>query len=149
MFPLHQEQIQDGTVPGIKQAAIRKLHHELGIKSDQLPLTAFKFLTRLHYCAADTETWGPSAEWGEHEVDYILCIRADVSLDPNPDEVRETRYVTLPELRAMMAPSTGLLWSPWFRIIATEFLETWWADLDATLRTDRMVDHGTIHHILS
>lgn len=32
-------------------------------------------------------TWGPDAEWGEHEMDYILFIRADVTLDPNPEEV--------------------------------------------------------------
>lgn len=41
----------------------------------QLPLSSFKFLTRLHYCAADTRTWGPNAEWGEHEMDYILFIK--------------------------------------------------------------------------
>lgn len=40
--------------PGAKRAAVRKLLHELGIPPAQLPLDAFKFLTRLHYCAADT-----------------------------------------------------------------------------------------------
>ncbi len=28
---------------------------------------------------------------------------------------QDTKYVTLPELRQMMHPSSGLLWSPWFR----------------------------------
>lgn len=28
---------------------------------------------------------------------------------------QDTKYVTLPELRQMMQPSSGLLWSPWFR----------------------------------
>jgi isopentenyldiphosphate isomerase len=32
-------------------------------------------------------TWGPDAEWGEHEVDYILFMKADVTLQPNPEEV--------------------------------------------------------------
>ena len=33
-----------------------------------------------------------------------------------------TRYVTEAELREMMAPDSGLAWSPWFRIIARNFL---------------------------
>ncbi len=54
---------------------VRKLEHELGIPPEQLPLSGFKYLTRLHYCAPDTHTWGPNSEWGEHEMDYILFIR--------------------------------------------------------------------------
>ena len=55
----------------------------------QVPASSFSFLTRLHYCAADTATHGPAAEWGEHEVDYVLFVRPQqpVSLQPNPDEV--------------------------------------------------------------
>lgn len=45
----------------------------------------------------------------------------------------------------MMTPGNGLLWSPWFRIIAEKFLVHWWKDLDATLTTDRFVDVKTIH----
>lgn len=70
--------IADGSVPGVKAAALRKLHHELGIAPGQLPATGFRYLTRLHYCAADTDTWGPNAEWGEHEMDYVLFIRCGV-----------------------------------------------------------------------
>ena len=44
---------------GAKYAAIRKLFHELGIPSNELPIEKFKFLTRLHYWAADTVTHGP------------------------------------------------------------------------------------------
>jgi isopentenyl-diphosphate delta-isomerase len=141
--------IAAGTAPGAKRAAVRKLLHELGISSQQLPLDSFKYLTRLHYCAADTGTWGPAAEWGEHEMDYILFIKADVTLAPNAEEVMDTKYVTFPELRQMMHPSSGLLWSPWFRIIAENFLEAWWADLDETLSTDKHVDTQTIHRIMT
>ncbi len=138
-----------GTVPGAKRAAVRKLQHELGIPADQLPLVGFKYLTRLHYCAADTATWGPQAQWGEHEMDYILFIKADVDLAPNADEVQNTKYVTLHELQDMMQPSTGLLWSPWFRIIANNFLTKWWQNLDQTLHTDKQVDLETIHRLKS
>ena len=52
----------------MQRAAVRKLQHELGIVPQQVPLSDFNFLTRLHYCAADTDTYGADAEWGEHEV---------------------------------------------------------------------------------
>ena len=126
------EDVAAGVAPGAARAAVRKLLHELGIPPEQLqpPEQRFKFLTRLHYCAADTGacsggavqqprraaaskggrgsrpapvsplaapacaytralagTWGPQAEWGEHEMDYILLLRADVALVPNPEEV--------------------------------------------------------------
>ncbi|GAB4815759.1 hypothetical protein N2152v2_002805 [Parachlorella kessleri] len=139
--------IASGAVPGAKRAAVRKLLHELGIPAEQLPLHKLKYLTRLHYCAADTGTWGPQAEWGEHEMDYILFVQADITLEPNPEEVMDTKYVTLPELRSMMAPDSGLRWSPWFRLIAEHFLEGWWRDLGATLGTDAHVDTHTIHRL--
>jgi len=138
-----------GRAPGCVRAAVRKLGHELGVPAAQLPESSFKFLTRLHYCAPDTESLGPASPWGEHEMDYILAARLDgVQLAPNPEEVSETRYVTPDELAAMMAPTSGLSWSPWFRIIAQRFLPRWWDDLDATLLTERHVDAATIHKVM-
>ncbi|KAF8059677.1 IPI1 [Scenedesmus sp. PABB004] len=139
--------IADGSVPGAKAAAVRKLAHELGIAPGALPAERFKFLTRLHYCAPDTATHGPAAEWGEHEIDYILLVQADVDVTPNPEEVAAVRHVDLAELQAMMAPGSGLAWSPWFRIIAQHWLPTWWADLPATLGSDAHVDTGTVHRL--
>eukprot|EP01062_Namystynia_karyoxenos_P071236 TRINITY_DN66679_c0_g1_i1.p1 TRINITY_DN66679_c0_g1~~TRINITY_DN66679_c0_g1_i1.p1 ORF type:complete len:285 (+),score=89.07 TRINITY_DN66679_c0_g1_i1:86-856(+) len=136
--------------PGAKRAAQRKLLHELGIDPQQVPHADFKFLTRLHYCAPDSttaETESGAPVWGEHEVDYILLIRAQVDLKPNPEEVEDTRYVTLPELREMMA-DPQLRWSPWFRIIVDRFLAKWWADLDTALTTNDYVDDG-IHTVLN
>lgn len=52
--------VADGSVIGAKNAAIRKLFHELGIPPEQVPIENFKFLTRLHYWAADTVTHGPN-----------------------------------------------------------------------------------------
>ena len=140
------EDIASGSVPGVKRAAIRKLKHELGIEG--LDIGDFKYLTRLHYCARDEHTWGPQAEWGEHEMDYILFCKANVRLHPHEDEVQDTRYVNREQLKDMMKPESGLLWSPWFRIIADRFLDAWWEELDVTLTTDRHVDLTTIHSIL-
>lgn len=71
-----------------------------------------------------------------------------MALAPNPEEVADTRYVTLRELQEMMRPGTGLRWSPWFRIIAERLLPGWWADLGATVGTDVHVDLETIHEVL-
>ncbi|GIM07729.1 hypothetical protein Vretimale_11814 [Volvox reticuliferus] len=144
------DRIADGSVPGIKAAAVRKLGHELGIPPDQVPAASFTFLTRVHYCAGDVHTYGPQAEWGEHEIDYVLFVRPmqPVSLAPNPDEVDDVRYVDRMELAAMMDPESGLRWSPWFRILADRFLDAWWLDLDATLEGSKHRDYDTIHHIL-
>ena len=90
-------------------------------------------------------THGPYSEWGEHEIDYILFIRAKVDVKPNPEEASDVKYVTLAELQTMMAPSSGLLWSPWFRIIVEKFLIKWWKSLDAALTTDKFLEVKTIH----
>lgn len=37
---------------------------------------------KVHYIASS----GPT--WGEHEIDYVFLIQADVDLNPNPNEVR-------------------------------------------------------------
>jgi isopentenyl-diphosphate delta-isomerase type 1 len=50
--------VMDGTVRGVKYAAIRKLEQELGIGRETFGVGDFKFLTRLHYWAADTVTHG-------------------------------------------------------------------------------------------
>jgi isopentenyl-diphosphate delta-isomerase len=142
--------VASGAVPGAKRAAVRKLAHELGVAPAALPAAAFRYLTRLHYCARDATTWGgPGARWGEHEVDYILFARAPpaLALAPNPEEVAATRWVTRAELADMMAPASGLLWSPWFRIIAANFLDRWWADLTAALGSDAHLDAATIHRL--
>jgi isopentenyl-diphosphate delta-isomerase len=82
-------------------------------------------------------------------MDYILFIRQAVDLNPNPEEVQATQYVTLQQLRNMMLSKSGLRWSPWFRIIADNFLPDWWTNLDAVISTDTFVDVKTIHRILS
>lgn len=83
-------------VLGCKRAAIRKLEHELGIPISSLRHEDFIYMSRIHYISDS------GAEWGEHEIDYILLARKDVVLTPNENEVSETRYVAAPELKAMM-----------------------------------------------
>ncbi|ACO66764.1 isopentenyl-diphosphate delta-isomerase I [Micromonas commoda] len=146
------EGIADGSVLGAKRAAVRKLKHELGIQPESVPLDQFRYLTRLHYCAADEFAENQSVSggpWGEHEMDYILFIkpRKPVTIAPNPEEIDATRWVTREELREMMA-DPALRWSPWFRIICDRFLDKWWLNLDETIGTDKHVDLGTIHEVM-
>jgi isopentenyl-diphosphate Delta-isomerase len=114
-------------VEGAKRAAIRKLNHELGIKTEQVPFSDFDFLTRIHYLAPS------DGKWGEHEIDYILFIQANVTLEINKNEVKDTRWVSADELRQMFTDvesKTGqdkdLKYTPWFKLICESMLFKWW-----------------------
>ncbi|KAF7320349.1 Nudix hydrolase domain-containing protein [Mycena kentingensis (nom. inval.)] len=107
---------------GVRSAASRKLEHELGIPRSQTPVDKFQYLTRIHYLAPS------DGMWGEHEVDYILFITADVDVTPNLNEIRDHKYVNKAELQAMFDdPAT--LFTPWFKLIARDFLFGWWDTL--------------------
>ena len=83
-----------GNPQGVKRAAVRKMLHELGVPASEVPIAKFKFLTRLHYWAADVVTHGPDSPFGEHEIDYILFIKTPVTCTLNPEEVSAVQYVT-------------------------------------------------------
>jgi len=107
---------------GVKVAASRKLEHELGIPQSQTPIDEFQYLTRIHYLAPS------DGMWGEHEVDYILFLTADVTVTPNTNEIRDYKYVDKEELQAMFQQE-GNLFTPWFKLIARDFLFGWWDEL--------------------
>ncbi|KAI9752330.1 MAG: DNA mismatch repair protein [Chaenotheca gracillima] len=105
----------EAAVHGVRRAAQRKLDHELGIKAAQVPLDKFDFLTRIHYKAPSDE------KWGEHET--------DVDVEPNPNEVQDTRYVSPDELKAMFQ-DPKLKFTPWFKLICETLLFEWWQNID-------------------
>lgn len=121
-------------VRGVKRAAVRKLGHELGIPAAQVPEAGFDFLTRIHYLAGNVgeegQAEGARSKWGEHEIDYILFTRAAVEYESNPNEVRDARWVSPEELRAMFA-DPKLKFTPWFKLICEKLLFEWWEHLDA------------------
>lgn len=167
------------------------MEHELGIKPEQVPLDDFKYLTRIHYVAPSDGLWGEhesklvweikkgrSKEKGTHVVirvvDYIFFIKANVTMDVNANEVRDVKWVTPEELRAMFADpgKVGItrgegegeegekeswkqilmssIWNidvpmtPWFKLICNSFLFNWWAKLD-TIESEK--DEKTIHRL--
>lgn len=138
----------DESVMGVRRAAQRKLDQELGIPKGDVPLEKFDFLTRIHYLAPS------DGKWGEHEskfthpkptfrllhkalltdhffhrtVDYILFIVASPTVTPNPNEVRDTKWVSPEELQALFEDKS-LKYTPWFRLICENMLYPWWSKL--------------------
>lgn len=104
---------------GVRRAAQRKLNHELGIKPAQIPISDFVYLTRIHYLAAS------DGLWGEHEIDYILFITAEVDLHVNQNECSEVAWVSPSDLRSMIADPSNHF-TPWFKLIVNRFLFPWW-----------------------
>jgi len=120
-----QPEMDEKEAIGVKRAAKRKLKHELGIVLDNEE--RFHYLTRILYKAPSCDVWG------EHEIDYVLFLQADVELDPSPNEVKDTKYVTQAELKEMFANKErdGIKMTPWFQLISENFLYGWWDQLDA------------------
>eukprot|EP00047_Mylnosiga_fluctuans_P017680 m.63654 g.63654 ORF g.63654 m.63654 type:complete len:226 (-) comp7207_c0_seq1:145-822(-) len=129
----------DGHI-GVRRAAQRKLEHELGIQPEQVPLEIFQFMTRIHYLAPS------DGLWGEHEVDYIFFVQADVDLAINPNEVKSYRYLTKEALKEFLnvAEQESLPVTPWFRLVVQNFLFKWWDTLGQPAPAE---EQTTIHHM--
>jgi len=125
---------------GVRHAASRKLEHELGIPRSQTPVDEFQYLTRIHYLAPS------NGMWGEHEVDYILFLTADVTVNPNWNEIRDHKYVSKEELQAMFEDPKNLF-TPWFKLIARDFLFGWWDILQERKTTDGRVRAKSLHDV--
>lgn len=76
-----------------------------------------------------------------------------LTLNPNPEEVDDVRWVTQSQLLEMFDDDT-LLFSPWFRLMANKWMigkggagaaKGWWDDLDVTMDTNEFCDYETIH----
>jgi len=136
---------------GVKRAAIRKLHQELGISPDELSLNDFHFVTKMMYSAR------MNADWIEREIDHILLIQADVDIKINQNEVSEIKWVSKQELRQILAGDIdiGGEIAPWFRCIAERVMtDEWWdsiGNLDriVELRDDLIHDMGDVSDMLS
>ncbi|KAH8915590.1 isopentenyl-diphosphate delta-isomerase [Atractiella rhizophila] len=107
---------------GVRRAVQRKLLHELGIPLETIKLDEMVYVTRIHYLAPS------DGKWGEHEIDYVMFIVADVPLEPSPNEVSDTKYVSKDELEAFFKDPQNSF-TPWFKLIAQSFLYKWWDHL--------------------
>jgi len=68
----------------------------------------------------------------QQTVDYILIIRQNVTFTPNPNEVKDTKYVSQEELKQFLeeADKKEVPVTPWFRLIVNNFLYNWWDNID-------------------
>uniref|UniRef100_A0A5F8HK43 isopentenyl-diphosphate Delta-isomerase n=1 Tax=Monodelphis domestica TaxID=13616 RepID=A0A5F8HK43_MONDO len=122
---------------GVKRAAQRRLHAELGIPLEQLSLDDITFVSRMHYKLQSDEIWG------EHEIGYLLFVRKDVTLMPDAAEVKDCIYVTKEELEDLLKQEAKnkVKFSGWFHIIAKFFLFEVWDnlnDLNKFLKPDKI-----------
>ncbi|XP_034938343.1 isopentenyl-diphosphate Delta-isomerase 1 [Chelonus insularis] len=121
---------------GVKRAARRRLAHELGIPTSEIQLDEFCYITRIHYHALNDDDI-----WGEHEIDYILFLQKNkVTLDPNPDEVSEIRWVSRANINKFVHECNSPL-TPWFKLILTHELPVWWDNLKSL---NKVKNHETI-----
>eukprot|EP00028_Trichosphaerium_sp_Am-I-7-wt_P004064 CAMPEP_0168524176 /NCGR_PEP_ID=MMETSP0405-20121227/10477_1 /TAXON_ID=498012 /ORGANISM="Trichosphaerium sp, Strain Am-I-7 wt" /LENGTH=129 /DNA_ID=CAMNT_0008546299 /DNA_START=406 /DNA_END=792 /DNA_ORIENTATION=- len=120
--PLHYpEEMETQDHIGVKRAISRKVDHELGIKGYKTD--NMHFITRILYKSASDPIWG------EHELDYVVIAKDnnDVKVDPNKNEVRAVEYMNKKNLRNFIdtAEEKNVLLTPWFKIIADNFLFKW------------------------
>ncbi|MEE2747235.1 MAG: isopentenyl-diphosphate delta-isomerase [Candidatus Thermoplasmatota archaeon] len=144
--PLHIEGEMDSDTigHGSKNAAIRKMNQELGIPIDTFSTENIHFITRMMYRARADDVWV------EHELDHILFARApnDMVVDPNPNEISETKWVSQNELDGWLnsdVSDLGII-APWFRLIAENIMCDWWGNLDGlpSLADEKIRDYGDV-----
>ena len=136
---------------GVKRAAIRKLHQELGIDPSELKLEDFHFITKMMYSARMNE------DWIEREIDHILVIQADVNLSINKNEVSDVKWVSQKELDSILIGEIEIDGeiAPWFRCIAAQVMtDEWWSCIGDEqkllgLRDGMIHDMGDVSHMLT
>ncbi|XP_038244732.1 isopentenyl-diphosphate Delta-isomerase 1 isoform X1 [Dermochelys coriacea] len=133
-------ELEENNAHGVRRAAQRRLRAELGIPLEQVTPEEISYLTRIHYKACSDEIWG------EHEIDYILFVKKNVTLNPDPNEIKSYCYVTQEELKLLLekASKNEIKITPWFKLIAETFLFKWWDNLH---NLNRFVDHEKIHRM--
>jgi len=139
--PLHYpDELEESDNIGVRRAARRRLEIELGIDPAQIELSEFRLLTRIHYGAPS------SSKWGEHEIDYILFLKKDLPVKPNPNEVDQVTYVSLENFSSFQAElvENKIKFTPWFDLILNSYLMEWWKQV---VNIDDLKYDSSIHSL--
>lgn len=69
-------------------------------------------------------------------------------MKPSPNEVRDTKYMKKEELREFIATAKakGIKLTPWFALIADDFLWKWWDNLE---NLNAVADPDTVHNMVN
>lgn len=149
--PLHEDgELDETDAMGVKRAAVRKMEQELGVDPSQLNIDDMVFMTKMRYAARMNE------EWIERELDHIIVMQADIDVQPNPNEVAATRWVSEDELEEMLLAESqpGEIIAPWFRCIAARIMtSSWWSANGNIEQLEALADHcihdmGDVSHML-
>lgn len=134
------EELEQEKAMGVKRAAQRRLQIELGINPEEIPLDQFHYLTRFIYKAPSDSVWG------ENELDYILLVQKDVTLKPNPNEVKESFYISRKDMLPFLdsLKGRGQQITPWFKLLVDNFLFQWWDNLQ---HLKKFENHKEIHKL--
>uniref|UniRef100_A0ABK0LDG6 isopentenyl-diphosphate Delta-isomerase n=2 Tax=Rattus norvegicus TaxID=10116 RepID=A0ABK0LDG6_RAT len=120
------EELEEEDAVGVRRAALRRLQAELGIPQDQISIKDITFMTRKYQkCQSD-------AVWGDHEIGYLLLVRKDLTLNPDPREVRSYSYMSQEDVQELLdreARGAEKI-TPWFRSMVEDFLLPWWPYLE-------------------
>ncbi|XP_049633477.1 LOW QUALITY PROTEIN: isopentenyl-diphosphate delta-isomerase 2-like [Suncus etruscus] len=131
------EECEDKDKLGVRRAALRRLLAELGIPPDQICLQDIIFMTIYHHSPSDEV-------WGDHEVGYLLLVRKNLTVKPDPREVKSYHYMSREKLAELLNRATRgqERVTPWFRTIVEGFLFRWWEHLKDV---SQFVEPDTIH----
>ena len=111
--PLDLESEKNGP-EGAMTAARRKLWQELGIPQNETDQWTFHHVGRMEYSCRWNE------DWIEREIDHIMVVRADATVDHNPNEISEVLWAEPDEVKRMMDGQgkwQDQVIAPWFRLI--------------------------------
>ena len=126
LFVPSERQTRNGI--GAKKAAQRKVLQELGIKAEDCPVEKMQYITRIEYSADSNQ------QWAENEIDYILFLKShqeQISVEPNPNEVKNVCYVKKEDLHDFLCEAGGReAVTPWFYLMCNSFLPKWWENID-------------------
>ncbi|XP_027631147.1 isopentenyl-diphosphate delta-isomerase 2-like [Tupaia chinensis] len=118
------EELEEKDALGIRRAALRRLQDELGISQDQISTKDIICMSRMYHN-------NPSDDiWGEHEIGYLLLVRKNFTMNPDPREVKSYCYLNREELKELLdrgAQGQEKV-TPWLGDIA-ERLFKWWDHL--------------------
>lgn len=103
---------------GVINAAKRKLEQELGISGETSEHWDFSHIGRMEYSCRWDENWI------EREIDHILVVNADTTVNHNKNEISEIKWVDSEEIRQIMSGEgewNDEIIAPWFRLIWEKF----------------------------
>ncbi|XP_037365729.1 isopentenyl-diphosphate delta-isomerase 2-like [Talpa occidentalis] len=133
-------ELEEKDALGVRHAACRCLQAELGIPPDQISPDDIVFMTIYHHRAKSDRIWG------DHEICYLLLVRKDVTVNPDPSEAKSYQYMTQEELEDLLERDARgeAKVTPWLRSIAEKFLFKWWPHLDELAP---FMEHHRIHRV--